>query len=240
MANNIIFEPTSEDSGMLYEHPSPASSALPDWYKGMPLHVAGESITGLALDSTQATNLTVKGCMPFLDAMTSGYIFTLPFDLEIRRNERGMVGLRWATNQDLIGQHNEDQAPGMPSPIAASPSILKWKPGWKIITPAGYSCLFMHPANRFDLPFVTMSGVVDTDIYQLGVDFPFKLINQELDLLIIEKGTPICQVVPFRRENWIGSRGEFDQIRTKKQAFKLKSKIVRSYQTQFWKKKSYK
>ena len=125
-------------------------------------------------------------------------------------------------------------------PFGASPSILKWSPGWRIITPPGYSCLFTHPMNHFDLPFATLSGVVDTDSYKLGTEFPFRLLNINKDVVILEKGTPICQVIPFRREDWSSSTIEFDEEANKKNGFALKSKIIRSYQLQFWKKKSYK
>jgi hypothetical protein len=240
MTKHVIFEPFSEDAGLLYEKPSPAAEHLPEWYKSMSLHLPGETTTGLSPDGVAVSNLTLKGCMPFLDAMTSGYMFTLPFDIEIRKNDNGQVGLRWATNQNLIGQHGPDQAPGLPIPQGASPNILKWSPGWRMITPPGYSCLFTHPLNRFDLPFATLSGVVDTDSYKLGVEFPFRLLDTNKDLVILEKGTPICQVIPFRRDDWSSSTTEFDEQENKKQGFLLKGKIIRSYQMQFWKKKSYK
>jgi hypothetical protein len=240
MTKNIIFEPVSDEAGLLYDRPSLATESLPVWYRNMPLHLPGEETTGLSPDGVAVSNLTLKGCMPFLDAMTSGYIFTLPCDIEIRKNKQGLVGLRWATNQDLISQHGPDQAPGLPTPPTGSPSILKWRPGWRVSTPTGYSCLFTHPLNRFDLPFVTLSGVVDTDSYKLGVEFPFRLLETNKDLVILEKGTPICQVIPFRRDNWQSSVVPFDEVENKKQGFLLKSKIIRSYQTQFWKKKSYK
>lgn len=240
MAKHIIFEPTSHDSEMLFPAPSPASEHLPEWYRSMPVHIDGESQTGLSAGGVASSNLTLKGCMPFLDAITAGYMFTLPFDIELRRNHMGMVGIRWATNVDFVGQHSLDQAPGLPTPLGASPNILKWRPGWRVSTPPGYSCLFTHPMNHIDLPFVVLSGVVDTDSYGLGVEIPFKLLETTSELTIIEKGTPICQIVPFKRENWDSNNIPFDETLQKKNGFALKSKIIRSYQTQFWKKKSYK
>lgn len=240
MDRNIKFEPTSHEAELFFEVPSPASQHLPSWYREMDLHLEGETTTGLSPDGVASSNLTLKGCMPFLDAMTSGYMLTLPFDMEIRKNNRGMIGLRWATNVDFIGQHSQDQAPGLPVPMDGSPNILKWRPGWRIITPPGYSCLFTHPMNYVDLPFITLSGIVDTDSYKLGTEFPFRLLDQKNELTILEKGTPICQIIPFKRDNWSSSLVKFDEQEQKKNGFLLKSKIVRSYQTQFWKKKSYK
>lgn len=206
----------------------------------MSLHLEGETHTGLAPDGVASSNLTLRGCMPFLDALTTGYMFVLPFDLELRRNRQGMVGIRWATNVDLVGQHGQDQAPGLPIPEGASPHILKWKPGWRVITPRGYSCLFTHPMNHIDLPFITLSGVVDTDRYGLGVELPFRLLNFDEELVILEKGTPIAQVFPFKRDDWESSTVAYDSEEQKKNGFILKSKIVRSYQRMFWERKSFK
>ena len=240
MTKKLKFEPTSDEAQSLFEQPRPAAEYLPTWYRDMPLHLPGEKTTGLSPDGVAVSNLTLKGCMPFLDAMTSGYMFVLPFDMDLRRNEKGMIGLRWATNINFVGQHGPDQAPGLPMPFGASPSILKWSPGWRVITPPGYSCLYTHPLNHFDLPFATLSGVVDTDSYNLGVEFPFRLLDIKKDVVILEKGTPICQVIPFKRDDWSSTAVDFDEEAMKRNGFMLKSKIIRSYQLQFWKKKSYK
>jgi hypothetical protein len=236
----VKFEPFDKEAELLFEMPRPAAKSIPDWYKNMAVHMDGEKTTGLSKTTNVVSNLTLKGCSPFLDALTSGYTFELPFDIEFRRNEEGMINIRWATNVNYIGSHGPDQAPGLPGPVGGSESLLKWRPGWRIITPKGYSALFTHPLNRHDLPFRTFSGVVDTDMYKLGVEFPFQLLNTiEDDIFILKKGTPICQVIPFKREDWKSEQVEFDEDANKKNGFKLKSQIVRSYKKQFWQKKNY-
>jgi hypothetical protein len=236
----IQFEPFDKESELLLEMPKPAAQHIPKWYKDMPVHMDNEKLTGLNKESVAVSNLTLKGCSPFLDAITSGYMFVLPFDLEFRRNDQGMVGMRWATNINLISGHGPDQAPGIPAPVGGNETLLKWRPGWRVITPPGYSSFFTHPTNRHDLPFRTFSGVVDTDTYELGTEFPFQLLNTiKEDIFILEQGTPICQVIPFKREDWISEAVTFDEDKNKKNGFKLKSKIVRSYKSQFWHKKSY-
>jgi hypothetical protein len=237
----IYFEPSDKQSEILFDRPRSAVQSLPQWYKDMPTRMDGEKLDGLSKEGTAVSNLTLKGCSPFLDALSSGYIFELPFDIEFRKNDQGLVNIRWATNIDLIGSHGPDQAPGIPSPVGGAESLLKWRPGWRVITPKGYSSLFTHPLNRHDLPFRTFSGVVDTDMYNLEVELPFQLLPTTLDkdILILEKGTPICQVIPFKRENWNSDVVPFNENENRKNGFKLKSKIVRSYKQQFWQKKSY-
>ena len=76
----------------------------------------------------------------------------------------------------------------------------KWTVPWSIETPKGFSLLFTHPLNRMELPFVTMSGIVDTDEYECPVNLPFLI--REGFMGVIPKGTPIAQVIPIKREKW--------------------------------------
>lgn len=237
----LKFEAFDKESELLFEKPKPAVQAIPQWYKNMPTRMDGEKVDGLSKDGIGVSNLTLKGCSPFLDALGAGYIFELPFDIEFRKNDKGMINIRWATNINFISQHGQEQAPGIPSSFDGSQALLKWRPGWRVITPKGYSCLFTHPINRHDLPFRTFSGIVDTDMYQLGVEFPFQLLDSisNKDIFILEKGTPICQVIPFKRDDWNSEVIKFDEDANTKNVFSLKSKIVRSYKQQFWQKKNY-
>jgi len=78
-------------------------------------------------------------------------------------------------------------------------------------------------------------------MYKLGVELPFQLLDSVIDkdIFILEKGTPICQVIPFKREDWKSEKVEFNENENLKNGFLLKSKIVRSYKQQFWQKKTY-
>ena len=69
-----------------------------------------------------------------------------------------------------------------------------------IKTPPGYSVLFTHPMNWHYLPFYSLSGVVDTDTYTMPVLFPFMMKNNFEG--IIPKGTPVIQIIPFKRDDW--------------------------------------
>lgn len=236
----LQFEPFDKEVETLFESPKPAIQVLPEWYKNMPTRMDGDKVDGLSKDGVASSNLTLKGCSPFLDALSSGYIFELPFDLEFRNDPVRGVNIRWATNIDYVGSHGPDQAPGIPTPFGGEPGLLKWRPGWRVITPLGYSCLFTHPLNRHDLPFRTFSGIVETDLYGLGVDFPFQLLSSiKQEIFVLEKGTPIAQVIPFKREDWSSEVIPFNKEENDKSRFKLKSKLVRSYKQQFWQKKSY-
>lgn len=236
----ISFEPADKEAHLFFDSPKPASQLIPSWYKDMALHMDNEKIDGLNKESVAVSNLTLKGCSPFLDGLISGYMFTLPADLEFRNHKGRGINVRWSAPVDLLGSHGPQQAPGLPVPFGGSGDLLKWKPGWRVITPPGYSCLFTHPFNRHELPFRTFTGVVDTDSYPLGVEFPFQLLNViDEDIFILEKGTPICQILPFKRDAWKKEEVDFNEEENKRNGFLLKSKIVRSYKSQFWHKKQY-
>jgi hypothetical protein len=52
--------------------------------------------------------------------------------------------------------------------------------------------------NRPNGLFEIVSGIVDTDTYRSPIHFPFFATGPD-GLHVIEKGSPIVQVIPFRR-----------------------------------------
>lgn len=62
--------------------PVPAKAYLPDWFRKLP--AVDDSVTGL-----NNTGLTVKRCMPFLDAMTTGWVLLLPATVRLDISEGG-------------------------------------------------------------------------------------------------------------------------------------------------------
>jgi hypothetical protein len=58
----------------------------------------------------------------------------------------------------------------------------------------------MHPANRRDLPFETLTGLVDADLYGDGlIHFPARWRDPDFAGLL-PRGTPVAQCVAVRRE----------------------------------------
>ncbi len=64
-----------------------------------------------------------------------------------------------------ISFHDPSQVEGSPF-FAPDRFIIKFTNFWTIEAPKGYSVLFAHPANRADLPFTTITGLVDSDLYK--------------------------------------------------------------------------
>ena len=179
--------------------PVPAALGLPGWLKTMP----PQAFNTINLRNED----TVKRCPPFVDAMTSGFLIPLICDLKV---ENGSI--TWDNDippggelnfpRSPIGFHDASQVMGTPL-FEADQYLIKFQNLWSIEAPEGYSVLFTHPINRFDLPFTTLTGVVDCDRYtDSWMAFPAHWHDKNFSG-VLPKGTPIAQCVPVKRESWV-------------------------------------
>lgn len=220
-------------------HPVPASVVIPDWYKEMNTYKNGGS---KSLDGNANTTGTIKKCMPVFDALTIGYILVTPADIFVTQRINDQTTEKepyyeWS-NMGLIQFHPLEQAPTHPNRNNL-PSYPKFMNPWAIKTPKGYSVLFTQPVHRHS-HFKILDGVVDTDTYTLPVNFPF-VLNDKTFEGIIPAGTPMAQVIPFKRDTFkmkLGTKKERDGH--KKTTAILKSRFFDSYKLQFRQKKEYK
>ena len=236
----VIFKAQTKAGQIQFPKPLPASQFLPEWYKKTPVFTFGEKQPGLAQDGIGVSNFSIKGCVPFQDAMTSGYIFTLPCDVQVLLKDDGYFYLKWmSTDYAPADTHSPQQAGLLPKSSDSNPFPFKWFTDWTMKTPKGYSTVFTHPLNRYDLPFRTLSGVVDTDKHPIATNFPFQLIEQPSYPYIIEAGTPIAQAIPFKRESWVSGYEDANEKDFDIAINKLNSKIGRAYRNFWWTKKTY-
>ena len=185
------------------EQPKPASKFIPDWYKNMESYMGGEKKP----DGDGKTKATIKRCMPVFDAINAGYIITSPADVYVTIKD-GQQFFEWST-LGLISFHPIEQAPTHPE--KNKHAYPKWINHWAIRTPKGYSTMFVHPMHRESV-FAILPGIVDTDEYYAPVNFPFTVKDPEFEGLI-PKGTPIAQVIPFKREPWTMQFGKEKEIK---------------------------
>lgn len=235
MKKTIIFDPSTEESSFTNFHPLPSSNFVPLWYKKMPQYTHGAKKVKFPLDKN-GLNLTLKKCVPFLDAMTCGYIAYLEDDIYVEQIE-GEPFIRWRTNGDLINWHDPNQVIGLPIPDYYHNIVGKWNNSWGVKVPKGYSVLFSHPSNRIDLPFYTLSGLVNVDDYNVPVNFPF-LLQKGFEGIISSK-TPICQLFIIKNNSWKSKIEKYDKKRAFLNFKFLRQTFVNSYKINFWKKQSY-
>ncbi|MFK0387112.1 DUF6065 family protein [Agrobacterium sp. NPDC090273] len=185
----VTFLCRNEDEGII-PVPVRAKTALPEWFRKLP------PVTEARLSTTD-NGLTVKRCMPFLDAMATGWIIGLAATVRMQISDGGQtVDCGWDFDRTMVSNHANHQVAGNPrEPMPP----CKFHNYWTIVTPPGWSCLFLPPLNRPNGVFEIVSGVVDTDSYQSEIHFPFFAIGED-GLHVLERGTPIVQIIPFRRE----------------------------------------
>lgn len=215
--------------------PLPAKRTLPTWFKDMP--------------SEHENDQTVKRCVPFLDAMGVGYTMLTHIDVALRQDDSGAIKLRYLDHEheQLINKwppietHPMRQVVGSPFD---SFTILKYMSPWVIKTPKEYSLLFLPPINRLESAIIPLVGLVDTDLYKNVVNIPF--IHTALEKggseIFIAAGTPICQIVPIRRDEWTSRVTWLDggQIQeTKKQRIEIQKNRLGWYKNKLHQKKDY-
>lgn len=176
--------------------PKPARNALPDWLRDMPSQAFSEF--------HGAHIRTVKHCPPFVDAMTHGFVFTLPCDVAV---SQGRFSWNWDLPEPAARCH--PRAPlsfHMPAQVSGTPFhavdqiVVKFNSFWTVELPAGWSLYATPPANRMDLPFRALSGLVDADHYnEVGILFPALWTEPDFEG-VLARGTPIVQCFPVSRE----------------------------------------
>jgi hypothetical protein len=196
----IKFTPAFHKPGDRLTSPEPGKKHVPEWYRS--LAKFDESNSDITLNpvnhlGSDGAQVSTKMCMPFLDATTAGYMYVLEDDLTVTLNKNGKPSLSWGGDVMLV-----DKRPilDIVVPDNCHPVHYGWRMNWYYETPPGYSVLITHPMNRYDLPFYVQSGIVESDIWGLPVFIAFFLKRNFQG--VIPKGTPIMQIIPFKRDNW--------------------------------------
>jgi hypothetical protein len=182
--------------------PYPAGKALPEWYRNLEGDVHLPGVPG--------TLHTVKQCPPFLDAMASGYIIPLCGDVNFAMDEAGKLTLECPNGDTNVETHHPAQVAG--SPWGDAP-VIKFLNPWIIVTPPGYSTLFLPPLNQEANAFRVLAGVVDTDTFYSQVNFPAVCLMERRSTFVMKRQTPLAQVIPFKREAWRAQIGHADARR---------------------------
>jgi len=197
-------------------HPYPASQSVPDWFKNMPTDFEEHP--------------TVKRCPPFLAAMGTGYIIPAPLDTRLKMTGEG--GFTEFGGARIFSGHFSKQYPGAPF---AGNRVLKFRNPWIIVTPPEYACLITAPINRFELPFVPLTGIVETGTYYKEVHLPMVCLLQPGQSFELHRGAPMIQVIPIRREEWTSRMAAMDDALNLKQQAMFDAN-PHTYKEEFWKK----
>jgi hypothetical protein len=239
--NIIRFYPFSERTTFFAPEPTPAIKNTPDWYKRQPASVRDDEF----LPKGELSS-TIKRCMPIFDAMTAGYIIPFPCDVYIDATNPAKIEFSVPLtmkqfSNDMFAVHAPEQYDHYPIDTNKyHKQLFRIMPFWAVKTPEGYSTLFMHPLHKDHLPFLAIQGFIDTD--KFITDGHLSILVEKDFKGVIKQGTPLVQVIPFKREDWkmeLVPTSESSAELTK-QRFKLRSNFVHSYKNKYRSKKEFK
>ena len=170
-----------------YVHLAPpihAKDYYPRWYKN------------LSRQDDQ-NKKTLKTCPSIFDIMTEGYIIPLWLDLKIK-NYNGVF--EWDNNgvdEITIETFGPSAVDGMPLNDSTQNTVFKFVNPWNIITPPGWSVYITQPWYHRNLDFEILPGIIETDSYhQSNLPFIYKSVGDAF----YKQGTPLAQVIPFKRK----------------------------------------
>jgi hypothetical protein len=180
-------------------------------------------------------------CSVFGDSFITGYAIPLIVDIFVTQEPNG-TNITWNDKshnilvnrpytKELVETTNK-----LPVPIGCSDQHLSWITNHIFEIPKGYSALVTHPLNRHDLPFVTLSGIIDNFVVhegQIPVYFSSKFEG------VVSAGTPIAQILLFKRENWKSKLDTTILKIAKKNKFLSETKAYGWYKNNVWNKKRY-
>lgn len=179
----------------VYEFPDKSSKSIPKEYKDIPTRINSHGLP----------RKTVRGCMPFFDAMTLGVIVPMPYDIAISSRDNGAQLEVFAPdiNNSDYGLDGDQAATAIPQESIGGMSpypIIKLETPYWIRSSKKVSCLMLPVINRFSSISV-VSGLVDSDRFDTKLKFFLYWTGPDGDF-VIKAGTPIAQIIPIHRKKY--------------------------------------
>jgi hypothetical protein len=220
------------------EKPRPSSAFIPDWFKDMSPYMREDGFPeDRPIVRNQNSNASAKKCTPMLDGIVTGYTVPLWSDVFVEQSDE-MLDINWRASKDVFQLHGASSRLVDPPP-GYSTAVFKFMTWFRMKTPPGYSVMVRPPAGHYDLPFYAIPAVIDTDKSVIDNNLPV-WVRSDFEG-IVEKGTPIAQIIPFKRESW---KAEFDVISEERQLIDedktFGTTIKNNYIKNIWSKKSFK
>jgi len=235
----IIFKEFSLNAKYLLEMPKPAHNFIPNWFKKDKNFANGNNSVLKAFKDNNSS-ATYKMCVPLTDTISSGYIISLPATIYVKNigtEDKYIPYIQWSVDWPVCDSQPDDVLQSYPVPYKHNNILFRWYLDWQIITPPGYSIWVTHPSHRYDLPFTTLNGFVDTDMHPNRLLLPFFI--QDGFEGEIKSGTPIAQIIPIKREHWISKKEKYDEDKVKVSFNTAKLDYFRTYKNRYWSKKKY-
>jgi DNA-binding XRE family transcriptional regulator len=238
LSKKIKFNPVNELTELTVPPPKPAEEYFPEWLKKTTPFFTKKPEFDI---ETGQPNPTVKMCMPFADTFSFGYIQETWTDIWIDNKNPENPEFYFPSGPKIMTERPLYSSKMIPHSNEYYPQHYTWHPVWMPELPPGYSCIITHPLNRTELPFHTFTGIIESDTFittVAGSNFPFMLKRNFSGM--IKKGTPMYQIIPFKRDVWESSVNEYDERRQISITQKVRQFMWGGYKKLNWKKKVFK
>lgn len=231
----IYFENAIDKNFVNVYRPTPAIIGRGDWWKEMPKSIPrdlGPSIK------------TIRSCPAINDSINFGYILYLQTDICVNCVDDNIF---WENKISPISEEIKIEYIGHHPPVQSSfyqtdnmymNVVLKINTGFGIKTEPGYSCWITHPLHRKDLPFIALDAIVDTD--KFTIYDPISVLFKKDFNGVVKAGTPLFQVIPFKRENFEMEIVDFDNNKMMQDRYQINSDYGAAYKKKFWSRKVFK
>ena len=237
LVNEIEFIALDKYAFEVCPKPFPASQAIPQWWKDASPYIKNEDNPDgkKIIVSNNESNASFKKCTPMLDMLSSGYIVPLWADVQVTIQDHGPQ-LTWRVHKQVFDIHYGQE---VETPDGYQKTQFKFLNQWVPKLPKGFSALIIPCPGYPNSIFRPISGVIDYDKTTHPL-YPPVYLKNDFDG-IVEKVTPMFQIIPFKRNNW---NSKFSFLEAGQELINLdrdvKSTIVNNYVKNFWEKKTYK
>lgn len=220
--------------------PKPIIKTIPEWYRKADRYTKDFN-NNFVIGPDQGKIPTWKACPAIFDIMGAGYTYVTPCDLKFFIDKNNKIAVEVEDNKYINFCRSRPKMDSFVTPIGYRDEHFAWYPDWAMKLPEGYSALYSQPFNRFELPFLTVSGIIDNDKIELPGTMPFFMSKDFVGT--IPKGTPFVQIIPFKRENWESEITTFTLLeiikRNKENADKYRKPNGGIYKNEVWEPRKY-
>ena len=237
LVNEIEFVAIDKYAFEVCPKPFPASQALPQWWKNaLPYIKSPQNPDGKKIIiENRESNASFKKCTPMLDVLSSGYVVPLWTDIQIR-NVNNYPVITWRTTRDVFEIHNGQE---VEIPDGYQNTQVKFLNQWIPKLPKGFSALIIPCPGYPNSVLRPISAIIDYDKTTHAL-YPPMYLKEGFEG-IIEKGTPMFQVIPFKRDLWKIkiNKEEKNMLKAREHQKIIKSVFSNSYKKIFWSRKEY-
>lgn len=196
-----------------------AKSVSPEWWKKakVGMHIKGDFVQ------------TIRSCPAMDDWLKSGWYVLANRDIEVIMYDGQSVTKETLESGERYGprvvspSHPSNQALGSFEYLGKNAPVkdaFKMRNPWNVKTPPGYSCFYLDPFLFQNEYFATWQGIIDTDKFNTNQDNSQIIFYPKVNhSFIIKKGTPMCQIIPYKRDTWTATY----QLRSTKNWFNNES-----------------